>query len=242
MTKEFDKKRLLNNISYLIKEQNIKTGEFEKAVGVSPGYISRSLKDELSKPGIDFVVNAANYLNVSIDALFDVDLWSLTSTERYLISFIDKLSKDTNEDKLLWVKETIQDLKIDPYCVDIHPLFARTNNRNGSYYSDNSELTFVSDTFGYDTLIAGDCYHLELPKNNICYLMNVSNGYALFEEDHTLELWLHDANGKNAFLCSDKNTSFTKNIRHLYQNIIENNKHIKVDKEVKTIIDDFMNN
>ena len=242
MTKEFDKRRLLNNISYLIKEQKIKTGEFEKAVGVSPGYISRSIKDELSKPGIDFVVNAANYLNVSIDTLFDVDLWSLTSTERYLVSFIEKLSKDTNEDKLFWEKETIQDLQIDPYCVDIHPLFVRSNNRNDGYYSDNSVCTFVSDSFRYDTSIGGDCFHLELSENNTCYVMNILDGDAFYDEEHALELWLHDENGKNTFLCSDKNSSFTKSIRHLYQNIVENNKHIKVDKEVKSIIDGFMNN
>ena len=97
---------------------------------MSPGYISRASKDEKTRPGIGFIVKAADILGVSIDTLINVDLTKLTPTEEYLITFLDKLINDTTEDKLVWNCETEDYLNnkleiIEPgaeiYCE--HPLF-----------------------------------------------------------------------------------------------------------------------
>ena len=51
---EFDRSRLMNNITTLIKEKNIKIGELENSVGISTGYLSKMAKPENeSMPGID---------------------------------------------------------------------------------------------------------------------------------------------------------------------------------------------
>ena len=43
---EFDRSRLMNNITTLIKEKNIKIGELENSVGIITGYISKMAKPE----------------------------------------------------------------------------------------------------------------------------------------------------------------------------------------------------
>ena len=86
---EFDKKRMLENISFLLKEKGKKIGELETEAGVSVGYISRTSKDENAKPGIDFILKVAEALNISVDMLLKVDLTDLTPTEKYLLSFFE---------------------------------------------------------------------------------------------------------------------------------------------------------
>ena len=62
MPEDFNKNRLFDNISYLIKKNDLKIGEIENGAGVSAGYIARASKDEKSKPGIEFVMKVAELL------------------------------------------------------------------------------------------------------------------------------------------------------------------------------------
>ena len=88
MSEEFNKKQMLDNISFLLQEFSKKIGELEAEAGVSPGYISRITKDEKTKPGIDFIVKTADALNVSVDTLLNADFTKMTSTERYLVKLL----------------------------------------------------------------------------------------------------------------------------------------------------------
>ena len=94
MSVEFNKQLMLDNISFMLKEFGKKIGELEAEAGVSPGYISRTSKDDKAKPGIDFIVKVAEALNTSVDTLLNIDLSGLTPTERYLISFLEKLKSE----------------------------------------------------------------------------------------------------------------------------------------------------
>lgn len=111
MSEEFNKQLMLENISFILKESGKKIGELETEADVSPGYISRTSKDKKAKPGIDFVVKTAESLNISVDTLLNIDLAGLTPTERYLISFIEKLKRDTADDKLDWIRSSADSLK-----------------------------------------------------------------------------------------------------------------------------------
>ena len=106
MEQKFNKTIIFDNIAFMLKESGKKIGELETEAGVSLGYISRMSKEGNAKPGIDFIMKTAEALNVSVDTLLRVDLSSLTATEKYLISFLEKLVKDTFDDKLDWQTET----------------------------------------------------------------------------------------------------------------------------------------
>ena len=60
--------RLYENIEALIKIQQVPIGVFEKAIGVSTGYISRSKAHNVDMP-ITTVVRIAEYFNVPTDYL-----------------------------------------------------------------------------------------------------------------------------------------------------------------------------
>lgn len=106
MNDNFNSRLIFDNISYLIKEQGKKVGEVETQAGVSAGYISRNSKDSNSKPGIDFLFRVSEILNTSIDTIMKIPLSELTPTERYLVSFFEKLKADTAADKILWERES----------------------------------------------------------------------------------------------------------------------------------------
>jgi transcriptional regulator with XRE-family HTH domain len=85
---------LYSNILFLIKLNNFGVGEFEKAAGVSAGYISRSKKGD--NASLDFVVRAAQIFGVSIDDLIMVDL-----RKQYIESKrLEVLSGDLSEESL----------------------------------------------------------------------------------------------------------------------------------------------
>lgn len=248
MPEIFDKKRLFENIDYLIRESGKKIGEVEKNAGVSPGYISRSSKDGGAKPGIDFIMNVAEELHVSVDTLLKGNLATLTPTERYLLGFIEKLNEDTEAEKLDWEQEiggNLFELKADSYGNTEHPLF---HLEKYHVMNDNDEITpvqrvlFRSNSFGTDTYINGSCFHLELSKRNFLFIMNVSKTpFESNPELQALEAWMAVSSEETHFLCSNKgNLDLARDLNRLYATLTENMKHPQVKKDVRNIIDEFM--
>ena len=106
MTNEFNKKILFDNINYFLKEREMGVGELEEHSGVSTGFCARNKKDEKSKPGIDFIMKAAGVLNIGLDPLLKVEYSALSPAEKYTVDFLDKINRDTLEDKIMWDRET----------------------------------------------------------------------------------------------------------------------------------------
>ena len=236
MSIEFNKKILFDNIYLLIKQSDLKIGELETRAGVSPGYISRASKEGTAKPGIEFIMKVADILEVSIDMLLNTNLAQLTPTENYLLTFIEKLRKDTADDKLEWRKETVKQLnslEADNFGEPCHPLFSWAQISDRPY-----EPVFNSDSYGLNTVIQGDCFNIRLKNNAVLYIMTISdkfdNGSAV------KELWM--CNGMEIrFLCSSKDVSgLASGIDELYDTIKINIKHPKVDSGIRYIIDSFM--
>ena len=87
---EFDRSRLMNNITTLIKEKNIKIGELENSVGISTGYLSKMAKPENeSMPGIDLIWKLAEKLGVSHRHLGDLERGSSNGSVKILIDIAE---------------------------------------------------------------------------------------------------------------------------------------------------------
>ena len=222
----------------------------EKNAGVSTGYISRSSKDGGTKPGIDFIMNVAAELHVSIDTLLKGNLATLTPTEHYLLNFLEKLNEDTEAEKLDWEEEiavNLFGLKADSYGNTGHPLFHleryHVQDENGEI-TTNQEVLFKSNSFGTDTFINGSCFHLELSKENFLFIMNVSKTpFESNPELQALEAWMAVSSDETHFLCSNKgNPDLARDLNRLYATLTENMKHPQVKKDVRNIIDEFMRN
>lgn len=247
---EFNKKLMFDNISYALSILGKRIGELEKETGVSTGYVARASKDENAKPGIDFIVKAADALNMSVDTLLNVDLSGLTETERYLVSFLDKLKSDTNSDKLDWIVKTPHDyncLEPDINGDVYHPLFSYEEfyeEGETEYPEHVQRVVFISNTHGVHTAINDNCYELRLKNGAMLYLMNiVKSFYYTKDKDKVLakEVWMSSPNGDKQFLCSTKShEQLTKLIEGLYSAVKESVRHPRLNKDLKTAIDAFM--
>ena len=248
MPEEFNNQTLTDNITYLLKELDKKIGEFEAEVGVSPGYISRISKDGGSKPGIDFIINAASALRISIDLLLKHNLTHLTPNEKYLIPFLEKLSEDTLEDKLDWNTETSSwlnrgetDLNGNP----THPLFISdtfmSTDENG-FPEEVTNIVFDSHTYGRSTTIEGNCFNVRLKNGAVLYLMNVSDSEDIFNLGESgKEIWMVVPYSKPHFLVSSKgSTSIAGLVDSLYTLVDYQMKKPRVKKEIKYVIDAYM--
>lgn len=248
MVTSFDSKVMFNNISYLASQQNKKIGELEAAAGVSTGYISRT-KDGNFKPGIEFVLNVANELNVSVDTLLKTDLSALTPTEQYLKNLLERLIDDTTSDKLDWNVETADSLnntKINrtPHC---HRLFSEKTFKEptaGGIPIYVTKTIFESRTFGSNTRINDDCFYLQLNYETTIYLMNVCKTMHQVEDTDTCakELWISSSKEQQA-LCSNKETEIISSlVNDLYTVVVENSKHPKIKRNLKNALDSYLEN
>ena len=249
MNDNFNSRLIFDNISYLIKEQGKKVGEVETQAGVSAGYISRNSKDSNSKPGIDFLFRISEILNTSIDTIMKIPLSELTPTERYLISFFEKLKADTAADKILWEKESkeyLNQMEPDINGFVPHPLFSYETcyvPSETDYPDQVDKMIFVSKAFGCQTAINGDCYNVRLKNGVRLYLMNIVKivNKVNYLDTNTLEAWMVDNSG-GQYLCGTQNDQFLANLLiDLYNTVHEVLRHPQLSNSFRCAIDAFMN-
>ena len=246
--KRFNKTILFQNIRELLKTSDVKLGQIEREAGCQPGYMSRLEKAEnTTDPTVEFLVTASEMLGVSADILMNVVLSELTPTEKYLISFLEKLVKDTVADKLVWNTETedflnFQEPDINGYVE--HPLFNVTEleefSSDGSF-RDITDVVFNSKAYGIHTVINGDCYNLRMKNGVYLYIMNVCGRGAGSRAPFIVEIWMYRPQSPASFLCDNSgNGIISKCVADLYSVVSKNVKHPKVSKDLKYIIDAFM--
>ena len=248
--KYFDKTVCFSNIRELLRTRtDVKIGQVEKEAGVSAGYMSRLEKEgNTADPSMEFIVTAANLLGVSIDTLISINLMELTPTEQYISKFFDKLKSDTLEDKLDWVRETtleLSNIKSDGGYI-WHPLFSEeVLNAVSDDGCPQQELSimFVSKTFGLNTKIAGDCFHLKMKNGTTLYLMDIEKRSHTTNEQKTkaIEAWVF-VPGKNSepLVASQDDTSIAPLVEVLFETVSERMKHPKINRDVQYAIDAFM--
>lgn len=246
---KFNKQLMLDNIAYLLKETGKKIGELETESGVSTGYISRISKDGNTKPGIDFIMNVADSLNVSINTLLNIDLTEMTPNEKYLLSFLKKLNKDTIDDKLDWNRESADQLnraESDRNEDTGHPLLSVETFYEESqteYPEEVTRVVFVSNSFDCRTSIHGACFNLRLKNGSILYLMNISKSVYRINDPNAFakEVWMYTPDEGAHFLCSNNVVSpLADLVDELYTTVNERMKHPRIKRELQYVIDAFM--
>ena len=246
MNKEFDRDLFVSNIAFLLENKKIRIGDFESSTGVYTGYFSRIAKESGIKPGLEFVFNASEFLGVSLDLLLKCNLRNITNTELYFLEFIEKLIADTNDEKLYWKIESasyLNELTTDLNGNVEHPLFEEKEIGTiivGGYPSAQSDVRFCSDSFGLETIIAGDCFTLQLPKKGNLYLMNVADRNS-DKNSSVRELWICSSDWSKTFVGSTKANSYAKEqIAQLFDILTEYVRHPHLQDNIRTILDMFM--
>lgn len=249
--KNFNKSICFSNIRELLKENSkVKIGQIEREAGIRLGYMSRLEKeDNTSEPSMEFIVTAAKLLNVSVDTLISYDLAGLSSTEKYLVNFIEKLKTDTINEKLNWDVESKFELNkaetdINGNC--LHPLFSLEEfyrQTDCEYPQQVTDYVYVSKTFGPNTCINDDCFKLRLKNGSTFYLMDIVKDVHRTNDKsaYVKEAVMYVPGGKNQVLATSKdNYPIGELLNNLYDIVKENTKHPKVNKDAMYAIDAFM--
>ncbi len=250
----YDRSVMLSNISLLAKRQHKRIGDIETKSGVSTGYFSRlNREDNQASPSIETVCAIANALDVTVDDLVSIDFSKLNPTQEYLISFINKMIKDTQEDRIFWKREEAYDLnRLEPdYDGDVsHPLFFyetyKELNEDGEDEEETSRVCFKSAAYGYRTEVWGNCFNVRLKNDVYIYVMFVGpmgcdDSERKYNED--VELWTYNGNNREQqCICNSMGqTLYTKKLEKLYREIQASDSRPKIPKSLQYVIDAYMN-
>ena len=231
------------NLRFFANKKGVKLGELEKSSGTSVGYISRLSKDETMgvSPVVGLAITASKEFNVTIDALLFLDFSNMTPNELYISSFISKLITDTRDDKLIWTKE---DFKLfDNYQYrNEHPLFEPER------ISEIKEDYVYHSHFNIKHIINGDCFNVKMQNGKTIYLMKVKSSDIVKSESHLFELYFVEPDKSdspwfwNVYpICFIDEKSLLNNLAlDLYKTAQISSQHMKLDENVKSIIDGFM--
>jgi transcriptional regulator with XRE-family HTH domain len=183
---KYEKARFVNNIYELAKRQKLKIGDLETNCGVSNGYLARLRQDDKNTaPGADFLMNIADQLSVSVDALLSFDFPNSTGAEQKLLIYIDRLLRDTEARKLIWQRDPAPlSVPVNPDASSAHPLFvAKTGFLSEEEMAEDelpdtvmlSEMVYRSVFHpDLDDLCPSEIYRCTFPGKKALYLVSVA--------------------------------------------------------------------
>ncbi|MGO5072026.1 hypothetical protein [Roseburia faecis] len=250
--KNFDKRICFSNIRFLLAENpDIKVGQIEREANVRLGYTARLEKpDNTAEPSVEFIVSAAKLLGVSLDSLLNVDMQELTPTEKYLATFVEKLKKDTLEDKLEWNVEYENQLNHPECDINGNPnhniLNLETFMEEGEtgYPEEVTRTTFNSHSFGPNTWFDGDSFNLRMKNGSFLYILSIEKSLHDTRDLSAFvkEIWMYSpGSGLQFLMASNDGTPLACLVEPLYNVVKTQSRHPKLKKGVKSVIEAFMN-
>lgn len=99
----YDSKFLSSNLDYLLKMYGLRISDLEELLGVSAGYVSRTINPESKKRlSVDIVWKISEIFQVNVDTLLNIDLQVPTQSLNDVIAFFKKLKQETDETIVHW--------------------------------------------------------------------------------------------------------------------------------------------
>ena len=240
--RNFDKSIALKNIRILLRSSDKTLEQIEKDAGCEPGYMSTlETPGNTADPNMEFLMTVSKELEVSLDLLVRGILGDYYSGNEYIERFLQKLYHDLLEEKLPWgaINDAVLDIlefkEEDPWLQILEKL------------DKNNEYSFISESFGGDTLLRGESFKISLPGNATVFLMNVVSDDLLYEPDcledieSTREVWMVTDDGKKTHLCSNTGFGPTSGTVDIVYEHLENLFYSpEMDQSVIDAIDTYM--
>lgn len=239
---DFNKSLLINNINFLMKRKGLKIGDVEKQIGVSAGYFSRICKEgNTTLPGIDFLYKLGNIIDAPLDALITVDYCALTPDENRILEFINVLLNKTNSNIYLWKKQSDKEI-FSKAQNNSHPLITLAP----SEYFDNDDIIkyrYNSLFFPNDSdIIFERIYTLELDSATTLIFSLATDIERITRK---FELYMLINNNLNTICCGtdafNNNGAFNSVLKKLSSSVIEQDNHVKLTSEVRSVLDNIIN-
>ena len=99
----YDSKFLGSNLDYLLKRHGLRISDLEELLGVSAGYVSRTVNpDSKKRLSVDIVWKISAIFQVNVDDLLNIDFQIPTQSLCDVIAFFKKLKQETDEATIHW--------------------------------------------------------------------------------------------------------------------------------------------
>ncbi|MBQ3761115.1 MAG: helix-turn-helix transcriptional regulator [Clostridia bacterium] len=270
MAKAFDRQRMLSNISKIIQDRGIKIGELENNVGVSAGYLSRLSKEENKTiPAIDIIWKIAKALKVNTELLIEGSFEHETENLNYMTKFVQKLFERTVSGELDWncyhigdIASAIRgDIRIEVPFIETDP--------DHIFQDELDDLRMQGVTYGTITAhehtrvrsysrptaslsVAGPTFYVHLDDQRMLHIIKyVELMYFDADEDSPgfpepvdwYELVLDEPyHRETESICNTLGTCVVlrPDIEKLYQQLRQHEYDLRINKNVKKVIDSFM--
>lgn len=143
----FDNTYLKKNIKFLLKHHNLKMNELERVLGISKGYLSRTMKKEaLRKLSIDVAWKIANVFGVELDKMIDTDFSEKDGNVEIIRGFLRTLQDESDAAVMVW-KDLGGETKEADDVIKKIPLFKVKKDEVYYLLPDGKEAAVKGDIF-----------------------------------------------------------------------------------------------
>lgn len=242
--KRFNKALCIQNIRTLLSQKGVRLGDIERASGNSPGYLSRLEKpDNTTDPSVEFLANAAYMLGVSLDDLISSPIEDLSPNDEMLISFIEKLICNTKKDSLTWIDDF--QLENRPYgsmlSNEVHLSKKRYERTRLGQEGNTTEVWSYRSLFlsGERVEIDNTPYHTTINNANELFIMKCKGSDA---SNPFYEMYHIPQNSEAQPICCTKLAPkiIASKVEKLYRQIGETREHVRLSKETKSMIEEYL--
>ncbi len=228
---EFDSTILYNNVMGWLKKNNMGIGNLECVLGVSTGYLAKTIKPSSSKNiSIDVVWKIAKVLNIDINTLIERDLNRPESDIELLRDLLDKLIEKTSSKDMHW--DIASDCGKGVY------------SRVIKNWIDNIGSSYNSDMLKREVFVVGKIYITELSDK---YAVLVPYSYDdeeliqyelyFFSYEHQVRTPSHELIFNTT---QEKSGALRAKTKMLYDCIADHDNDLHVSEDAKSAIKDFL--
>lgn len=240
----YDSKFLSGNLDYLLKMYGLRISDLEELLGVSAGYVSRTVNpDSKKRLSVDIVWKISVIFQVNVDDLLNIDFQVPTQSLSDVIAFFERLKQETDEATIHWNN---QGNKKEDYV----GIFFKELEENG--LDGTKKYQYAPDGFASITKaveLADDIFSAETSIGEL-YLLSLKNhfgekGYELYRytgrEDNGSSYY--DATDLD-FICSsfdDKSNTLKGKCDELFKSVKLHESDFVISETAKGLIDRYLN-
>lgn len=248
----------LENVNNLIKEKDIKIGEFEKSIKVSTGYLSR-LKVKIDNgedvmPTVSVLNRISKTLGVSMDMLVNFEIPVNQENLATLGRLIDKFIIDTNERKIVWDAYSLEELTRNgeqftrelfkrEFIADHTPPTYSDEFDPDVDYTEWSDECFYKSQFDEKAQVYGECYKGTISEYEYVFIVPViveeKKGWEMYMQGHYNEFCGSDFEKLLSTLEKPTNILVSK-VLDLIDCLKRNRKDAYIGLGLRTMIDEYM--
>lgn len=164
---DYDNTYLNKNIKFLLKQHKLRMRDLENVIGVTKGYISRTMKKEaFRKLSIDVAWKIANVFGVELDKMIDTDFSVQSGNLELVRGFLRMLREQSDAFAMEWQNMGGVSKPLDDFFEDIS-LFSEGNSPKEVLYHPEKGVVMILSGDIYSTNDSDDLRLLSiLPYQN----------------------------------------------------------------------------